>query len=174
LFKKLQDEGMKPDFEADVALKYNPYPDPKYKIQFKDDFWHLNHETIQDSFCRLLARQRFSGLGYLLRSLFGTVDEAIGLVRKNDTLDALLNEVKVVVLTKNPELGMNFKGFKGRFNANSYPEFGRQGKIGNFDVFTGRQIRFYNHAQTILSDAYIQFIAALRDAQQHRVQPRKW
>jgi hypothetical protein len=125
LFKKLQDEGMKPDFEADVALKYNPYPDPKYKIQFKDDFWHLSHETIQDSFCRLLARHRFSGLGNLLRSLFDTVDEAIDFVGKNDTLDTLLNEAKVEMLTKNPEPGMMFKGFKGKFNANSYPEFGR-------------------------------------------------
>ena len=37
LFRTLRDEqGMKPSFEADMALKYNPYPSPDYKIIFDD------------------------------------------------------------------------------------------------------------------------------------------
>jgi hypothetical protein len=42
LFVLLQDHGMVPGFEATAALKYNPYPDPRYRITFEDLFWHLD------------------------------------------------------------------------------------------------------------------------------------
>jgi hypothetical protein len=171
-FKKLQDEdGMKPSFEADVALKYNPYPDAKYKIHFDDVFWHLSHETLEDSFFRLLARQRFSGLRNLLRSLFGKVDEAIDFVAKCKTMDELLNEAKVIILTGNPESGTDFKGL---FNANTYPELGGPGKIGSFMAFGGRQIRFNNDARSVLSEVYIEFLTALKKARQEQQQPFTW
>jgi hypothetical protein len=71
LFKKLRDEqGMKPGFEADVALKYNPYPSPDYKIIFDDVFWHLKRETIEETFDRLLARHQFNGVHDFLHALF--------------------------------------------------------------------------------------------------------
>lgn len=172
LFKKLWDEqGMKPSFEADFALKYNPYPDPKYKIHFDDVFWHLSRETMEESFIRLLARQRFSGLRDLLRSLFGKVNEAIDCVGKCKTLDTLFSEAKVIVLTENPEPGIVWKG---RFNGNSYPEFGRPSRIGYFEAFEGRKIRFHNAAQSVLSDVYVEFIAALDEARRHQRKPDKW
>lgn len=172
LFQKLQDEhGMKPSFEADVALKYNPYPDPKYNIRFRDVFWHLSRETMEDSFCRLLARHRFAGLGDLLRSLFSKVGEAIDCVGKSETLDALLNEAQVVILTENPEPGAVFKG---RFNANSYPELGRPVRQGHFYAFAGRKIRFCEEAQTVLGDVYLEFLTAFRAARQQQRQPNKW
>lgn len=172
LFKKLRDaQGMKPSFEADVALKYNPYPDPKYRIYFDDVFWHLSRETVQDSFRRLLARQRFSDLGDFLRSLFEKVDEAIDFVSRCKTFDALLNAANVVVLTANPESRADLTG---RFNANSFPEFGRPVRHGSVETFEGRKIRFYDAAQSVLSDVYIEFLAALKEARQHQRQPDKW
>lgn len=168
---------MIPTFEADVALKYNPYPDPKYDIHFDDVFWHLNRETMQESFCRILARQRFSlfsGLRDLLRSLFDKVDEAIEHVAKCETLDELFKEVNVVIITETPERRAEFTG---RYNANSYPEIGQlvmPQKIGHFEEYGSRKIRLFNDAQTVLSDAYVEFIAALKEARQQQRQPDKW
>ena len=164
LFKKMRDEhGMKPSFEAEVALKYNPYPDAKYGIRFDDVFWHQSRETAEEAFFRLLARQRFSGLGDFLRSLFDKVDEAIDCVRKCETFDALLKDANVVILTNNPEWG---PAFKGRFNANSYPELGRQSKTGSFDAFAGRRICFHAAAESVLRDVYLEFRAAFDEARQ--------
>jgi hypothetical protein len=175
LFYKLRDEGMKPTFEADVALKYNPYPDSKYDIHFDDVFWRLSRETMRDSFCRLLARQRFSGLRDLLRSLFEKVDEAIEYVGKCETLDKLFKEANVIILTENPEPGAVFKG---RFNANSYPEIGRRvtqpRRIGSFEAYVGRRIGLFNDAQAVLCDVYIEFVATLKEARQQQRQPDKW
>jgi hypothetical protein len=162
---------MKPSFEAEVALKYNPYPDPKYRIRFDDVFWHLSRETVEESFCRLLARQRFSGLGNLLHVLFDKVDEAIDYVSKCKTFDALLKEANVVILTEHPEPGAVFKG---RFNANSYPEFGRPVKTGSFVAFAGRRILFFDAAQSVLGNVYIEFRAALHEARQQQRQPHEW
>ena len=172
LFKKLRDEQeMKPSFEAEVALKYNPYPDPKYGIRFDDVFWHLNRETVEESFCRLLARQRFSGLRNFLRALFNKVGEAIDHVGKCETLDGLLKEAKVAVLTKQPEPG---GGFIGRFNANSYPEPGQRVRTGSFVALADRRILFSDAAQNVLGDVYIQFRAALNQARKQQRQPHKW
>jgi hypothetical protein len=44
LFQKLQRDGMKPGFEAQAALEFNPYPHPMYRISFDDVFWHLDKE----------------------------------------------------------------------------------------------------------------------------------
>jgi hypothetical protein len=171
LFKKLIDEQkMKPSFEADVALKYNPYPDPKYRIYFDDVFWHLNRETIVDSFCRLLARQRFSGLGNFLRSLFHTVEDAIDCVGKCESFDSLLKVANVVILTKR----LADSEFICRMNAYSYPEFGRAVKTGSFEAYKGRKIRFYENAQSVLSDVYPLFVAALKEARQRQRTPDNW
>lgn len=162
---------MKPSFEAEVALKYSPYPDPKYGIQFDDVFWHLSRETVEESFCRLLARQRFSGLGNLLRSLFDKIGEAIDYVGRCEAFDALLKEANVVTVTKHPEPGV---GFKGRFNANSYPELGRPVRTGSFVAYADRRILFSDAAQNVLSDVYFEFRAALNEARQQQQQPHKW
>ncbi len=172
LFKMLRDEqGMKPSFEAEVALKYNPYPDPKYGIRFDDVFWHLSRETVKETYFRLLTRQRFSGLRDLLRSLFDKVGEAVDYVGKCETFDALLKEANVGILTGNPKPGGRFKG---RFNANSYPKFGLPARTGSFVAIEGRRIFFSGAAQSVLSDVYVEFRAALKEARQQHRKPDKW
>lgn len=172
LFKKLRDEQkMKPSFEAEVALKYNPYPDPKYGIRFDDVFWHLSRETEEESFGRLLMRQRFSGLRDLLRALFNKVGEAIDCVGKCETFDGLLKEAKVVILTKRPEPGARFIG---RFNANSYPELGQRVRTGSFVALADRRILFSDAAQDVLRDTYVEFRVAVKEARQQQRKRDKW
>lgn len=171
LFEKLRHDGMKPSFEAEVALKYNPYPDAKYGIQFDDVFWHQSRETPEETFLRLLARQRFSGLGDLLRALFDKADEAIDFVGKCETFDALLKDANVVILTGNPVWDSTFKG---RFNANSYPELGRQSRTGGVVAFAGRKICFQDAAESVLRDVYLEFRVAFDEARKRQRQPDKW
>lgn len=172
LFEKMRREGMTPSFEAEMALKYNPYPDAKYGIRFDDVFWHQTRETTEETFSRLLARQRFSGLGDFLRVLFDKADEAIDYVRKCETFDALLKDASVVILTGNPE--WDAATFRGRFNANSYPELGRQSRTGGFVAFVGRKICFQDAAESVLRDSYLEFRAAFDEARERQRQPDKW
>ena len=170
LFTKLRDEqGMKPSFEADVALKYNPYPDPKYKIHFDDVFWHLSRETMEDSFCRLLARQRFDALQHFLRPLFDKAKEAFNCVSKSETLDALLKEAQVTILSEKPDMM-----FKACFTKNTFLELGKRPRTVKIDVFEGRRVLFYNDSQSVLSDVYIEFLSALKKARRQQRQPDKW
>lgn len=172
LFKKLRDEqGMKPSFEADVALKYSAYPDPKYNIYFDDVFWHLNRETMKDSFLRLLARQQFDALKTFVRLLFDKIEDAIECVTKAETLDALLKSAKATILSENQKPDTKFKGC---FEKNTFIELGRQPRRIKLDAFDGRKIRFYNDSQNVLSDVYIEFLAALKEARQQQRQPDKW
>jgi hypothetical protein len=172
LFKKLRDEqGMKPSFEADVALKYNPYPDPKYKIQFDDTFWHLNRETANESFFRLLARQRFNGLKSFLRPMFAKMEDAIDCVAKCETLDALIKEAGVTVLGENETPDTIFKG---RCDVNAFLESGKQPKRIKLDAFEGRKVRFYDDTKNVLSAAFAAFAVAYREARQHQRKLDRW
>jgi hypothetical protein len=172
LFKKLRNEqGMKPSFEAYIALKYSAHPDPKYKIIFEDTFWHMNRETMKDSFFRLLARQRFDALKDFLRPLFAKVEDAIDFVAKCETLDALLKEANVTILGENQSPDTMLKA---HCDKNTFLETGIRPKRIKLAVFADRKIRFYNDTQNVLSGVYIEFVAALKQARQRQRQPDKW
>jgi hypothetical protein len=171
LFKNFRDEnGMRPSFEADVALKYNPYPDPKYKIVFDDVFWHLKREVAQETFYRLLARQQFVGLRAFLRALSSSAQEALECVREVDTLASVLNRFKVVVLDENskPE-----GRFLCRSNTNTGYAPGLQGRI-SFDAYEGREIRFYDESLKVLSGVYAEFRSVFLEERKQQRQPDNW
>lgn len=170
LFKKLRGEdGMKPSFEADVALKYNPYPDPKYKIVFDDVFWHLKRETEEETFYRLLGRQQFSGLRAFLHALFSKAQEALGCVRELDNLAALLKHFNAVILDKDskPE-----GKFLCRSNTNTGYAPGAQGRI-SFDAYEARKIRFYDDSFEVLGAVYIKFRTVFIEERKQQRQPDK-
>jgi hypothetical protein len=171
LFKKLRDEnGMKPSFEADVALKYNPYPDSKYKIIFDDVFWHLKRETEEETFFRLLARQQFGGLRAFLHALFPKSQEALGCICELDTLAALLKHFNVVILDNDAKPETRFLC---RSNTNTGYAPGLQGRI-SFDAYEGRKIRFYDDTFEVLGGVYIKFRYVFLEERKRQRQPDKW
>lgn len=88
LYHRFRNElGMKPGCKAEAALTYNPYPDPRFKITFDDPFWHLNKESFEETFDRLLARQHFQSLGRLFVAFFSTRASAVAAVCEFSTLD---------------------------------------------------------------------------------------
>ena len=55
-----------------------------------------------------------------------------------------------------------------------YPEFGRRGRTGSFEAFASRKIRFYDSAQSVLSDSYIEFRLAFNEALREQRPCDKW
>jgi hypothetical protein len=169
LFRKLRDEqGMKPSFEADMALKYNPYPSPDYKIVFDDVFWHLSRETIEETFDRLLKRHRFNGVRAFLRALFPKKQEALTHVCEVDTLDAIMERSKAVILEEGsiPD---------GALVCRSCTNTGYGHTHGSifFDVYQGRQLRFRDNSREVLNRSYVELRANLLEERKQQRQPEK-
>src|SRR5439155_24272672 len=89
---------MRPGFEAAAALKYNPYPDPRYRITFDDVFWHLDKESTEETFDRLLERHTYAGLKAFLQGCFENKRDALAAVSKDMTFPALLKSSDTVLL----------------------------------------------------------------------------
>jgi hypothetical protein len=144
LFKKLQlENGMVPGFEAEVALKYNPYPDPRFNIIFDDFFWHLDRESLEETFDRLLTRQKFQNLKHLMQGLFPNKSEAIAVICEFVNMDEMFKGYNVAIQ-------------EGETQAN-WDQF-RVGGSG-FNVFAGPAVHFLPNTDSRikLNDAYSQF-----------------
>jgi hypothetical protein len=169
LFRKLQDEqGMTPGFEADVALKYNPYPSSRHKIIFDDVFWHLSRETMEETFDRLLARQHFSGVRTFLSAIFPKMQEALTRVCELDTLDAILNHSKVVILDKDSQPGAGLL-----HSSITHTGYAHGLRRIYFDVYEGRKVHFHDDSKEVLSRVYIEFRALLFEERKQQRQPDK-
>ncbi len=169
LFRKLRDEqGMKPSFEADMALKYNPYPSSDYKIVFDDVFWHLNRETPEETFDRLLLRQRFSGVRAFLRAVFPKKSEAQARVGELDSLDAILKASETVVLDGN---SVPSGGLLCRSATNT--GYGHALERIFFDFYQGRKVRFQDDSREVLSRSYLEFRACFLKERKQQRQPDK-
>jgi len=69
IFQYLQSRGYVPKFEVSLALKFNPYLEENSRL-LKDPFWHLDKETEEQTFDRMLKRQRVYGVESLFSSLY--------------------------------------------------------------------------------------------------------
>jgi hypothetical protein len=169
-FRKLRDEqGMKPTFEADMALKYNPYPSANYKIVFDDVFWHLSRETMEETVDRLLMRQRFSGVRAFLRTIFfPKKHEVLTQVPELDTLDAILERSKATVLDDGSVP-------HGRFLGKSVTHTGYWYALEKieFVVYAGPEVRFFDNSREVLSRSYLEFHACLVEERKLQRQPAK-
>jgi hypothetical protein len=86
----VRENGMKPGFDAQAAITYNPYPSTDMNIVTDDAFWHLNKETAEETLTRLLARQRFASLRNLLVAFFRERNRAYAVVLKSSSFEELL------------------------------------------------------------------------------------
>lgn len=167
LFRKLRDEqGMKPSFEADMALKYNPYPSPDYKIVFDDVFWHLSRETMEETFDRLLGRHRFGGVRAFLSAVFPKKAEARTRVSELDSLDAILKTSDAVVLDGG---SVPSGGLLCRSSTNT--GYGHALERIFFDFYEGRKVRFHDDSRDVLSRSYLEFRACLLEERKQQRQP---
>jgi hypothetical protein len=102
MFWKLNKDGMVPGFEARGALEYNPYPDSVYRITFDDVFWHLDKESMEETFDRLLERESYRIVQGLFRGLFEHRAAALVAICQSENLTALFEVNRVVLLQERP------------------------------------------------------------------------
>ena len=151
LFNVLKHEcGMVPGFEATAALKYNPYPDPRYRITFDDLFWHLDKESMEDTFDRLLERHTYAGLKSFFQGYFDNKRDALAAVCKDTSLPALLERTGAVLLeddgvVQDDQPMCHYRAASGTFAP------------VDFKVYTGRRVRCLKNSDRMLANAFADF-----------------
>jgi hypothetical protein len=167
LYCKLRDEnGMKPGFEANAALLHNPYPDSKLNITFDDDaFWHLDKESLEETFDRLLARQCFQSVQHFFVAFFPTRAAAIAAAGEFSTLDALLSGVKASFLKddEKTEAKLQFRGGGG-----SSPGCVR------FEAYDDQIIRIDEEELNKLREHYSTFRQRLQEERKYQRKRPRW
>ena len=152
LFDLLKREhGMLPGFEANAALKYNWYPDPRYRITFDDVFWHLDKESTEETFDRLLERHKYAGLKSFLQGCFENQRDALAAVRKDITFASLLKSSGTVVLKGDENVPDD--QLMCHYIAGSGSPF----TPVDFKVYKQRKVRFANDTEERLTAAYAHF-----------------
>jgi hypothetical protein len=166
LFYRLQREGMKPGFEARAALEFNPYHDPLSKISFDDVFWHLDKETMEETFDRLLARESYRIIDGLCRGLFDHRAAALAAICQSDSLAEFFDANRVVLLK---ERLLSTDRLRCRHELGYISPFGPIA----FDVFEDRKVWFEQRTRGIFEKVYCDFRCCLFQERQ-RQRKRVW
>src|SRR5205823_2030091 len=143
-----RDYGMTPGFEAAAALKYSPYPDPRHRITFEDVFWHLDKESIEETFDRLLDRHTHSFLKGFLRGYFESKPDALAAMCEYVTFSAMLQRTGAVLLNRDDP--MQDHELMCHYGSTWGTPFGPV----DFKVYKQRKVRFANDSEKAFTDAY--------------------
>jgi hypothetical protein len=166
LFVLLQrDHGMVPGFEAAAALKYNPYPDPRYRITFEDPFWHLDKESMEETFDRLLERQTYRILKGFLRAYFEHKPDALAAVCEYATFSAMMQTTGAILLEQDDAV-------PDQLMCHYQSAWGTAFGPVDFKVYAKRKVRFVSNSEKALADAYADFRSSLFEERRH--QRREW
>ena len=167
LFDFLQrEQRMAPGFEAAATLKYSPYPDPRCSITFDDPFWHLDKESIEETFDRLLARHTYDIIRSFLRAYFGSKPDALAAVCEDAGFSAMLKRTGAVLLKENEVV-------KDRLICSHSEAWGTAFGPIKFEVYQGRKIRFFENCEAKFVDAYADFRRCLFE-ERKRQRGRFW
>jgi hypothetical protein len=166
LYYKLRNEsGMSPGFEAEAAMAYNPYPDPRFRITFDDPFWHLNKESLEETFVRLLARQVFDSVRRLFVAFFPTRASALAAVCEFSTLEFLFVGVGGSLLKEGEvPTGLLRSSGGGGFSA---------GSVG-FEAYEDRKLRITAGEQVKLASYYLAFRKELFEERKRQGKRSRW
>lgn len=152
LFSFLKSCGHQPGFEVMVAMSYGAYPKAAEHIHVKDYFWHLDKESSEETFDRLLERQDFGNLDTFFCGYFFKRRPALEAILNFETLGAFFTGTGGEVISAPLETDrlMSRFGAKGDFNNNG----------GEVMVFENRRVQFNGRSQHFIAAQY----SAFRDA----------
>jgi hypothetical protein len=157
---------MKLSFEAEAALRYNPYSDGRFRIVFDDPFWHLNKESIEETFDRLLARQHFNALSHLLVAFFDTRATALAALCEFVTFDSFLSGAGVSFLKGDEKTDASLQCSGGWGNS----LFGSV----EFEAYDGRVLRIDAGSKETLASHYSIFRARLFEERKRQSKRPRW
>jgi hypothetical protein len=164
IFQHLQSRGYVPKFEVSLALRFNPYLEKNSRL-LKDPFWHLDKETEEQTFDRMLKRQRFDGVESLFSSLYF---KGMGYAKRNamtdlkrfENLTDLLSEYSVTRLSQSNKSLSSMGQFSVRedgYGSCSYPVI----------VYEEKTIYFEGKSEEILRVIYGAFRNAFLRHREH-------
>lgn len=152
IFNYLVEKGRRPDFETEAAFRFNPYEYDGDERLLHDPFWHLDKETEEETFDRLLKRQSFwdlesffssyyfKGAGYSKRS-------ALNDTKEYDSFKALLIATGAVLLNEPDET----LSFNGSFSAKELGSFSNQHPVR---MYADHTIFFGGRALEVLATTF--------------------
>ncbi|PYJ91350.1 MAG: hypothetical protein DME20_02360 [Verrucomicrobia bacterium] len=157
---------MRPGFEAAAALKYSPYPDPRYRITFDDVFWHLDKESLEETFDRLLARQNYAAMESFLPAYFGNKSDAIAAVCENTSFSAMIEKTAATLVTQEPDSAQLMCSRNIGWGASRF------GAV-KFEVYAGKRIRFFDRSEEVLAEIFDDFRKCLFE-ERRRQRRKRW
>jgi hypothetical protein len=148
IFDRLIELGHVPNFETHAALKFGPYPKQTDRILLDDPYWHLDKESEEETFDRLINRWRFLNFGTFFNGYFRARRPALEALKAYESLDLLLEATGAVILeAPSPDLS-SYSNFyaKGDMNNNG----------GKVDVYEGKAVHFAERSRAFLNFHYTQ------------------
>lgn len=105
IFERLLQTGYKPSFEVESALKFNPYANDGADRLLIDPFWHLDKESEEETFDRLLKRQSYSHFdtffnGYYFKGMGYSKRKALNNLIDYESFEELLDATGATLLTE--------------------------------------------------------------------------
>jgi hypothetical protein len=149
IFDRLIELGHVPNFETHAALKFGPYPKQTDRILLDDPFWHLDKESEEETFDRLINRWRFLNFGTFFNGYFRARRPALEALKAYESLDLLLKATGAVLLDAPSSELRSYSNFyaKGDMNNNG----------GKVDVYEGKAVHFAERSRAFLNFHYGQF-----------------
>jgi hypothetical protein len=148
----LRKEGHELSFKAEMALRHNPYPSPETGISIDDWFWHLNRETSEETFFRLLERQAYGPLCSFFRGYFENSKQAHAAACHFSSFEELLTKTEAIHLKPNDSLP-NDAEFRSSFSAQEY--LGHTGDM--IKIFKGHKVLFDARSYEVIAKSYLSF-----------------
>jgi hypothetical protein len=156
---------MVPGFEATAALKYSPYPNPRYHITFDDLFWHLDKESMEDTFDRALERHTYGILKAFLQAYVDSKTDALAAVCEDTTLPAMLVRTGAVRLKPDEVV-------EDQLMCHHRAAWGTAFGPVDFKVYEKRKVRFLAESEQKLADAYADFRKCFFEEPKHQCRER--
>jgi hypothetical protein len=146
IFDRLRQLGHVPNFETRAALKFGPYPQQADRILLDDPFWHLDKESEEETFDRLIKRWRFRDFGPFFNGYFRARRPALEALKAYESLDLLLQSTGAEILpvpSSELKLYSDFHA-KGDMNSNG----------GKVTVYEGKVVHFADRSRAFLNFHY--------------------
>ncbi len=162
-------EGYKPSFKVELALRNSPYPDQSSGISIDDHFWHLDKETTEETFLRLIERQLFAHLRSFLRGYYGNSKHALAAVSNFGSFDEVLLQTKAKIHGPGDKLPPDVipaGGLQGMSLLGNMP--------GKLTLYSNRIVIFEEKAHEILRQSYTLLRKMLFEERMKQRPRNKW
>jgi len=151
-FNRLLELGYLPSFETQAALKFGPYPKDGENISLYDPFWHLDKESEEETFDRLIQRQDYHQFSSFFSGYFFARRPALNALKKYATFDGFLKDTEAIIL----DLPDDGRRLRSRFGARGDMNFNG----GDVLVYENKAVYFGGRSRCFLSYYYEKFRTA--------------